>query len=97
MSQDAAQCDGLSRDPRVFVSLRQLLHPGTEPTNAAMMLLTVVGLGANVASALLLAHPTRILPYRRHPRDQAHLVPGGAQRYRVSVVTYDLVLPRGGR
>ena len=38
-----------------------------------MMLLTVVGLGANVASALLLAHPARILPNRPHPRDQAHV------------------------
>ena len=64
MSQDAAQCDGLSRDPRVFVSLRQLLHPGTEPTKAAMMLLTVVGLGANVASAL--CWPTRRRSNARH-------------------------------
>src|SRR5439155_558437 len=54
---DAAQCDGLSRDPRAVVSLRQLVHPGTEPPNGAMMLLTVVGLGANVASAL--CWPTR--------------------------------------
>jgi len=57
VSQDAAQCDGLSRDPRAVVSLRQLVHPGTEPPNGAMMLLTVVGLGANVASAL--RWPTR--------------------------------------
>src|SRR5437764_14315755 len=54
--QDAAKCDGFSRDPRTVVSLRHLLHPGTEPPNAAMML-PVVGLGANVVSALLLAHP----------------------------------------
>ena len=60
MWQDAAQCDGSSRDPPTVVSLRHLLHPGMEPPNAAMMLLTVVGLGANVASALLLAHPARI-------------------------------------
>ena len=66
MWQDAAQCDGSSRDPRTVVSLRHLLHPGTEPPNAAMMLLAV-------ASALLLAHPARILPNRRHPRDQAHV------------------------
>ena len=52
MWQDAAQCDGSSRDPPTVVSLRHLLHPGMEPPNAAMMLLTVVGLGANVASAL---------------------------------------------
>ena len=83
MWQDAAQCDGSSRDPPTVVSLRHLLHPGMEPPNAAMMLLTVVGLGANVASALLLAHPARILPYRRHPRDQAQLVPGGVVEHKL--------------
>ena len=48
-----------------------------------MMLLAVVGLGANVASALLLAHPARILPYRRHPWDQAQLVPGGVVEHKL--------------
>ena len=49
-----------------------------------MMLLAVVGLGASVASALLLAHPARILPYRRHPRDQAEVVPGVVVEHKLS-------------
>jgi len=47
------------------------------------MLLTVVGLGANIANALLARPPARILPYRRHPRDQAQLVPGGVVEHKL--------------
>ena len=47
------------------------------------MLLTVVGLGANIANALLLAHRRGSSPIAGIPRDQAQLVPGGVVEHKL--------------
>ncbi len=43
----------------IVASLRRLLHPDAAPPEPMLMLLSLLGLGANVTTALLFAHPAR--------------------------------------
>ena len=82
-------------EPRGAVVRGQLINAHAVPARDIHLLVEGLDAGGNVVTMSTTVLRRIVLSGERAPFDV--LVPGAADRYRVSVVSFDLVLPRGRR
>ena len=85
----------VTKEPRGAIVRGHLGNPYAVPARDIHLLVEGLDGGGNVVTTTTSAVRRIILSGDRASFDV--LVPGDAERYRVSVVAFDLMLPRGGR
>jgi len=85
----------VTKETRGAIVRGQIGNPYAVPARDIHLLVEGLDAGGRVVTTMTSVVRRIVLSGDRAPFDV--LVPGDAVRYRVSVVTFDLVLPRGGR
>jgi hypothetical protein len=85
----------VTKEPRGAIVRGRIGNPYAVPARDIHLLVEGLDAGGSVVTTMTSVVRRIVLSGDRAPFEV--LVPGDAARYRVSVVTFDLVLPRGGR
>ena len=85
----------VTKETRGAIVRGQIGNPYAVPARDIHLLVEGLDAGGSVVTRMTSVVRRIVLSGDRAPFEV--LVPGDAARYRVSVVTFDLVLPRGGR